>query len=96
MAREVKGGSESGGGRAAAPGSEEGSGATLALDETFDAVRGGARLILNYDAASNCFHRHRGKHHRQRTEQRENRGAPLQRDRAWPDDYRWTWLRARC
>ncbi len=36
-------------------GSEEGSGATLALDETFDAVRGGARLILNYDAPSNSF-----------------------------------------
>ena len=33
----------------------EGSGANLALDETFDAVRGGARLILNYDAASNAF-----------------------------------------
>ena len=42
-------GSESGGG------GEEGSGATLALDETFDAVRGGARLILSYDAPSNSF-----------------------------------------
>ena len=42
-------GSESGGG------SEEGSGATLALDETFDAVRGGARLILSYDVPSNSF-----------------------------------------
>ena len=27
----------------------------MALDETFDAVRGGARLILNYDPASNAF-----------------------------------------
>ena len=27
----------------------------LAPDETFDAVRGGARLILNYDAAGNAF-----------------------------------------
>ena len=43
-------GSESGG-----SGNEEGSGANLAPDETFDAVRGGARLILNYDAASNSF-----------------------------------------
>ena len=43
-------GSESGG-----SGSEEGSGATLAPDETFDAVRAGARLVLNYDAASNSF-----------------------------------------
>ena len=34
----------------------EGSGAnTLALDETFDAVRSGARLILKYDAPSNSF-----------------------------------------
>ncbi|MYC30027.1 MAG: hypothetical protein F4X65_08060 [Chloroflexi bacterium] len=43
-------GSESGG-----SGSEEGSSAKLALDDTFDAVRGGARLIMNYDAASNAF-----------------------------------------
>ena len=35
---------------------EEGSGADiLAPDETFDAIRGGARLILNYDASSNSF-----------------------------------------
>ena len=38
-----------------ASGREEGSGANLALDETFDAVRGGARLTLNYDAAGNSF-----------------------------------------
>lgn len=43
------------GGEGGAAGGEEGSGATLALDETFDAVRGGARLILNYDAAGNAF-----------------------------------------
>ena len=44
-------GNESAGG-----GSEEGSGAnTLAPDESFDMVRGGARLILNYDAQSNRF-----------------------------------------
>ena len=37
-------------------GGEEGSGASLlALDETFDAVRSGARLILTYDAPSNSF-----------------------------------------
>ena len=47
-------GSESGG-EGGGSGSEEGSGATLAPDETFDAVRGGARLILNYDAVSNAF-----------------------------------------
>ena len=37
-------------------GGEEGSGANaLAPDETHDAVRSGARLILSYDAASNSF-----------------------------------------
>ena len=49
-----EGGSE-GSGQGGAAGSEEGSGATLALDETFDAVRGGARLMLSYDAAGNAF-----------------------------------------
>ena len=43
------------GGEGAASGSEEGSGANLAPDETFDMARGGARLILSYDAASNSF-----------------------------------------
>ena len=42
-----EGGSEGGG--------EEGSAAMLAPDETFNAVRGGARLVMNYDAASNSF-----------------------------------------
>ena len=37
-------------------GNEEGSTANmLAPDETFDMIRGGARLILNYDAQSNSF-----------------------------------------
>lgn len=55
------GGENSGGesgreGRESGDGGEEGSGAsTLALDEAFDEVRGGARLILNYDAPSNSF-----------------------------------------
>ena len=49
-----EGGNDSGG-ESSGSGSEEGSGATLALDETYDEVRGGARLILNYDAASNAF-----------------------------------------
>ena len=38
-----------------AGGSEEESGATLAPDQTFDATRGGARLIMSYDPASNAF-----------------------------------------
>ena len=49
---------ESGGegpGESGGSGSEEGSGINLAPDETFDMVRGGARLILNYDAGSNSF-----------------------------------------
>ena len=55
-----EGGSERGGGierggESAVSGSEEGSGATLAPDATIDAVRGGARLIMNYDAAGNAF-----------------------------------------
>ena len=57
-------GAESGSGESGAEsgsessgGSEEGSGAVnmLAPDETFDAVRGGTRLVLSYDAASNSF-----------------------------------------
>ena len=36
-------------------GTEGGGANTLAPDETFDTVRGGARLILNYDAPSNSF-----------------------------------------
>ncbi len=36
-------------------GGEEATANQLAPDETFDMVRGGARLILNYDAGSNAF-----------------------------------------
>ena len=43
------------GGESGGSGSEEGSGATLTKDEIFDAVRGGARLVMGYDAASNSF-----------------------------------------
>ena len=51
----AEGRGEQGGGEGGPAGSEEASGANLAPDETFDAVRGGARLILNYEAASNAF-----------------------------------------
>lgn len=44
---------EHGSGGAEAGGEE--SGALLALDQTYDTVRGGARLILRYDAAENAF-----------------------------------------
>ena len=44
-----------GGSEGAGSGGEEGSAAKLALDDTFDQVRAGARLILSYDASSNSF-----------------------------------------
>ena len=50
-----EGGSEGGGEGSGGGGSEEASGANLAPDETFDMLRSGARLIMNYDAASNSF-----------------------------------------
>ena len=51
-----EGGGEHGSGGEGSEGGEEGSRANqLAPDETFDMVRGGARLILGYDAASNSF-----------------------------------------
>ena len=46
---------EGSGGESGTSGSEEGSGAILASNETFDMVRDGARLILNYDAGTNAF-----------------------------------------
>ena len=49
-----EGGSE-GAGQGSGSGGEEGSGSMLALDETFDQVRAGARLILRYDPPSNSF-----------------------------------------
>ena len=49
-----EGGAE-GSGETTEAGGEEGSGAMLALDETFDTVRGGARLIMSYDASTNAF-----------------------------------------
>ena len=53
-----EGGSEGSGSEGAeggSGGSEEGSAAMLAPDQTFDAVRSGARLILNYNASTNAF-----------------------------------------
>ena len=52
---ESRGEHGSGGESGRESGGEEGSAAMLAPDETFDMVRGGARLILSYDAASNAF-----------------------------------------
>ncbi len=43
-----------GSGSAVGEGSEE-SGTRLTLNETFDQVRAGARLVLSYDAAANAF-----------------------------------------
>ena len=53
----TEGGNEGAGGESGGEGagSEEASGANLAPDETFDMVRSGARLVLNYDAPANAF-----------------------------------------
>ena len=45
---------EHGGGTESGEGGEE-SGTQLALDETFDELRAGARLVLSYDSSSNAF-----------------------------------------
>ena len=49
-----QGGSEHGAGAESGEGGEEG-GTMLALDETFDQVRKGARLILSYDKTERAF-----------------------------------------
>ena len=49
------GGEHGSAGEGSEGGGEEGSANQLAPNETFDMVRGGARLILGYDAASNSF-----------------------------------------
>ena len=49
------GGEHGSAGEGSEGGGEEGSANQLAPNETFDMVRGGARLILGYDAASNAF-----------------------------------------
>ena len=47
--------STEGGGEQGSSGEDGGGADSLALDETFDTVRGGARLILKYHAPSNSF-----------------------------------------
>ena len=49
------GGSEGGEGSAGGDSQEGGGANALALNETFDTVQAGARLVLNYDAGSNAF-----------------------------------------
>ncbi len=53
--RKPAGKDERKGGSAAAMDSGEESGTTFALDESFDEVRNGVRLVLSYDAAANVF-----------------------------------------
>ena len=67
-------------------GSEEGSGATLAPDETFDMVRSGARLVLGYDVPSNSFKGTVENTTNSVLTQRPDRGASVGRDGAWTDD----------
>jgi len=52
---EASGMERSGEGAGAGTGSEEATGATLAPGQTFDQVRSGARLVLNYDPNTNAF-----------------------------------------
>ena len=49
------GGEHGAGGESGSEGGGEESGATLTLDQTFDTVRNGARLILRYDKAASAF-----------------------------------------
>ncbi len=53
--RKPAGKDERKGGSAAAMDSGEESGTTFALDEIFDEVRNGVRLVISYDAAANAF-----------------------------------------
>ena len=53
--RKPAGKDERKGGSAAAMDSGEESGTTFALDEIFDKVRNGVRLVISYDAAANAF-----------------------------------------
>ena len=53
--RKPAGKDERKGGSAAAMDSGEESGTTFALDELFDEVRNGVRLVISYDAAANAF-----------------------------------------
>ena len=78
-------------GESGGSGSEEASGAILAPNDTFDAVRSGARLFLYYDPGNNCLRGHRGEHHRQRPQPGQDRSAPLQRNGAGAHHPRLTW-----
>ena len=78
-------------GESSGSGSEEASGATLAPGDTFDAIRVGARLILNYDADEQLIQRHGGEHHRQHPGPGQDRSAPVQRYGTGADQPRWIW-----
>ena len=65
----------------------EGSGAdSLALDETYDAVRSGARLILKYDAPSNSFKGTVENTTKWRAGPGQDRSTPFQRSGARSND----------
>ena len=75
-----------GGNESAGAGGEEGIGANaLAPDETFDSVRSGARLILNYDAASNSFNGTVENTTESVTRPGQDRSAPFERNGARSD-----------
>ena len=81
------GAGEGAGGEGHGSGGEEGSGANqLAPDETFDMIRSGARLILNYDAASNSFKGTVENTTSDVLEPGQDRGTPIERNGARSDD----------
>ncbi len=71
------------GGETGACGGEENT-AQYGLGDTFDQVRAGSRLIMNYDPAANAFVGTVENTTQHPTEQRADRDPPLQRSRIGP------------
>ena len=66
-------------------GGEE-SGIRLALNETYDEVRAGARLILSYDSTANAFTGTVREHHQRRATSGPGRSSSVERGRTGTDD----------
>ena len=62
----------------------EESGTQYGVNETYDEVRAGARLIISYDAQQQ-LQRLRRKHYQQQTDAGTGRSSPVQRHRAGAD-----------
>ena len=79
-------GSESGSESAGAGGEEGGGANALAPDETFDAVRSGARTHPEVRRSKQLLQGHRGEHDRRRPRPGQDRSAPFERSGARSDD----------